>query len=245
MRSVFLGTVALLAACGAGAQVAPPPRGVEANLEEAKRHEADARRHEELAASAEAAAARTAPGAEYVCGDSVLAAQTTSGGERLVSNAPCWTKEVDVARRHRSEADALRADAASHRSQARALLAAEQASCASMPADELDHTPFAHRDDIAAVTARLDDDRLVGVRVRFRQVSGLTAEWLRDAITCHQARAAALGFEPRYMAYDPTVLEDVEVKVTDDGQGAIVDIRAHSREAALIAYARAEALLDP
>lgn len=230
--------LALLAACG-GATSNPPsrPLGAQAHLDEAERHEADA------IALDRQAGRETAGAAAVRCGDSVLQDQVTSGGERLIVTQPCWTAEQVVVDRHRETAQNLRAHAAIHRDRARALLAAEQAACAAMPRSELDHSPFAHREDVVAVTAILDSDRIRGARITMRKVPGLSAGWLRTAIGCHQARAAAIGWEPAHLAYDPSLVDGATVTVGDDGAILTIDVRADRPEVALVVYARAEALL--
>lgn len=238
MRFVSTAILALLAASCGAPQSPPRAMGVDDNLDEARRHEADALRHEQIAREAEA----LGDGA-YVCGDVVLADQAHSGTERIVS-APCWTNEKNVVERHLLEAERLRADARAHRARARELRDVEEASCATMPADERTHTPFAHREDIAAVAAELDGDRVVGARIRFHRVEGLTAAWLGTALACHRARAAVLGFDPDYMAYDPSVLANAVTEVIDEPAGVTVVIRAADDATALAVYGRAEDLVN-
>ena len=49
-----------------------------------------------------------------------------------------------------------------------------------MPEEELEHSPFDHHEDIAAVSAEVAYGRLVGARIRFKAVPGLDAAWLRQ-----------------------------------------------------------------
>jgi hypothetical protein len=231
--------IATLAACGGSAKVTTRPLGVEGHLDEARRHDSDAEAKERIAHDVEA----TSQDRQQVCTDMVLADQAHSGGEPLVAVFPCWTREQSAADRHRDEAARLRADAHVHRVRARALVEVERQSCATMPDDELDHTPFAHREDIVSVVAELDGDEVRGARIRFRPVEGLTAEWLRTAIGCHQARAAALGHDPAYMAYDPSVVPGAEVAVSEDADGVVVVLRGSDDASALAVYGRAEELV--
>jgi hypothetical protein len=243
MRNLSLVVIAVtMAACG-GRREPPPqrPLGVAAHLEEAERHEAEAARAERLAAEL----AVRKPQDDFVCMDQALADQSTSGGERLI-RSPCWAGEIGAVDRHRDDAARLRADAAEHRARARALSTAERTSCAGLTDAELDHTPFAHREDVAAVTAELEEGALRGARIRFAPVRGLDAAWLRGAIACHQARAAAVGFNPKYMSYDPTVIAGAEVSVVEDARGILVIVRAADDATSRIVYERAEELLaDP
>lgn len=226
-----------LAAC-AGPSQRQRPLGVGAHLAEASRCEKEAAQHEVKAEEAEIAN-RNGPA---ICGDTVLADQTTSGGVRIVAS-PCWSSDPAAVDRHREEAARLRRDARTHRALARELLAAEATSCSTMAADELDHTPFAHRDDVAGVVAELDGATVRGARIQFRPVSGLTADWLRTAITCHQARAAALGYDPKYMSYDPSVVSGADVTVSETDDGVVVVVHADDDAAALVVYGRAEELV--
>lgn len=227
-----------LAACGAPAP--PPaarPRSAAEHVEEARAHEAEAvaldeqeQRLDELGAA---------------CGDTVLQDQATSGGERLLLPRPCWSTSPGERLHRRRVAAQLRAHAARHRAAARALRAAERAACAGLPDDELDHTPFAHRGDLAAVDPVVDGDRVRGARIEFRPVAGLDAAWLSAAIACHRARAAALGWSPRLFGYDPTLLPGATSTVRQRGAAVEVDVRSPDTAEALAIYGRAVDLLAP
>lgn len=243
MRATPLLVVVLAAACAKPAAIPPRPLGVQDNLAEAERHDADADALEARAAAREQVAAPAQPA--YVCGDQALADQATSGGERLGGRAPCWRGETNAVERDRAAAARLRADARAHRAQARALLRTSHAWCAGLPVAELDHTPFDHREDLQSVSAELEGDRIRGARIRFRPVPGLTAEWLRQTLACHQALAAAEGYDPHYLASCPAVIAGTTIDVIDDPDGLVVVIRGDDPAAALTAYGRAEALLDP
>jgi len=243
MRPSLVLLVVLGSACGSSGGSSMPPRaplGVQGNLAEAREHDAEAAQQEALASELSARSGKDA----IACGDSVLADQVSSGGERLL-RPPCWTAEPAAAERHRAEAERLRDEAAGHRARARALREAEQASCARMAPADLEHTPFAHLEDVATVVAELEGDRLRGARIQFDVVPGLTEPWLREALACHQARAAALAYDPTYMSYDPSVVAGAEVTVEADPAGVVVTIVARDDAAARIIYDRAEELLGP
>jgi hypothetical protein len=243
MRTALLAAVLLAVACGGRSPdpwPAPRPLGVQEHLAEAERQDAEAQVHEQTASEA----TRRDP-YELICPDPVLADQLTSGGERLLARTPCWSAEPTAATRHRELAEHLRADAAAHRARAAELAAAERRACDGMPAEELAHSPFAHREDVDAVAALVENGRVHGARIRFRPVPGLTVDYLRGAIACHQARAAALGWEPTHFAYDPTLLPGAEVRVHQHGQAVVVTARAADQATALTIYGRAEELLDP
>ncbi len=239
MRSLLLALI-VTAACAGPSRVPRPPLGASDHLAEADRHDADAARHDDLAATAES----TAPGDRYGCGDRALAGQATSGGEPLAVRAPCWSDAADDVERHRLLATRLRTDARAHRALARQLLGAARESCAALPETDLEHTAFAHREDIAAVEAELDGDRLLGARIRFEPVPGLTAAWMRQSLTCHRALAAATGFEPTYMPDCPSVVSGAETTVEESEAGVVVVVRAADPAAAIAVYARAEALVS-
>jgi hypothetical protein len=239
MKAPFL-ALAVIAACNRGPSTPHRPLGVQANLEEAEHHERDADLQENQATEA----GTRVVGERAACGDRVLADQLTSGGERLLGRSPCWT-EADDEERHRELAADLRADAAVHRARARELAQAELDACVGMPTDELDHTPFFHRGDVAAVAALVENGHVRGARIRFRAVPGLTVDWLREAIACHQARAAALGWPERHFPYDPTMVPGTAVTVEERGASILVVVRADDDLAAQVAYGRAEDLLEP
>jgi hypothetical protein len=211
-------------------------------MAEADAHDRDAQTHER--ASAEAAAAIDPSAVK--CGNpvvSTIADQTTSGGERIGSWVPCWTVERQAAERHHAEAVRLREQAHVDRAIARNLVAVEREFCAVMPPDELTHTPFWHREDIATVEPYLEEGVVHGARVRFKAVEGLTGAWLREAILCHQARSATLGHPPTYMDYDPTLVAGVHVVVTEKKGLVEVLVRADDGTAGAVVVSRAQALL--
>jgi len=238
------GLLLVLTACGGVAQPATdptPPRPLSAddNLAEARRREAAAQEHEDAATAAEARVRRH----ELTCADRVLEEQATSGGEQLLERTPCWSTAASGVDHHRKVAKRLRADARAHRARAHELIKAERTSCVGI--GELSHTPFAHHDDIATVSALVEHGHVWGAEIRFRRLPDLTADWLRKAVACHQARAAALGWEPQHEGYDPTLLPGAVVEVTDSADGVVVTVRGTDELTATAIYGRAEALLDP
>ncbi|MBZ0237648.1 MAG: hypothetical protein K8M05_35360, partial [Deltaproteobacteria bacterium] len=138
----------------------------------------------------------------------------------------------------------LRADARTHRALARQLLGAARVACESLPEIELMVSPFSHRDDVAAVEAVLDGDRLRGARIRFAPLEGLTADFLGRSLSCHRALAAVGGYESTYLATSPAVIPNSELTTLDTDLGPVVEITATDPASALVIYARAEALLD-
>jgi hypothetical protein len=230
--------LALLAACAGPTSVSPPrPIGV-------AEHRAEADQHDERAARHAAAAAEHAEGSSgYTCGDTVLADQLTSGGERLELAVPCWNTDAEASFEHRRAAAHERSEAARHRATARHLEQVEHDRCSGLSPTELDHTPFWHRSDIARVERLTDGETLRGARVTFRPVRGLDVTWMEHALQCHRARAAALGWDSRYMGYDPTLLSGVSTKVVAGDDGITVEIRTTNPDVAAVVAGRTEALV--
>ena len=65
-----------------------------------------------------------------------------------------------------------------------------------------------------------------GARVLFAKVPGLEVGWLRRAISCHQARAAAMGYDPKVMSYCPLMVAPTSTTVEDMGGTIAVTIVA-------------------
>jgi hypothetical protein len=214
--------------------------GVAGHLEEAQRHEADATQLEREASEVSSTAAPPAAN----CVDASTTGQVTSGGERLIQPGRCGSTGSGVDARLR-EAAALHADAAAHRAKASKLMKAQRKACVGVTEAELGISAFAYVEDVLSVTALLDGAQLRGARVRFRKVEGLSAAWLLSSIECRQALGAAYGWDPTYLAYDPTVLDGVEVAASDESDGIVVEITAADEGTALVVYHRAESLLFP
>jgi hypothetical protein len=232
--------LALQLGCGSSqVQTARPPMSASEHLAEAEQHDADARALEESAAAVE----RTGTPTPATCGDTASTELVTSGTERLHILPPCWAGEADAVRRDRSHATQLRADARRHRIQARELVRTEQKWCAGLPESELDHTPFDHREDLRVVRAELEGDRVRGARILFKPVKGLSADWMRQTLACHQAMATADGFGADHLASCPSTVPGARTDVIETPAGLEVVIRAVDSASALVIYARAEALL--
>jgi hypothetical protein len=233
-------SAALASACGP--RPAPPPekpKSYTALLEEAHQHEQEALRHEHAAEKTPTAST------DFHCGDDILAAQTTSGGEPVSRWVPCWTVERDAHERHKREAARLRAEARDHRQEARNLAYVERTFCAVMPEDELAHTPFWHREDIVRVAPYFEDKVVRGAEITFRPVKGLTVAWLRAAIDCHAARAALFGYDPTYQAYDPSLVQRTRISVVERAEGMVVTIRADDSDTAALVWSKAQGLAVP
>jgi hypothetical protein len=195
------------------------------------------------AASDEAAHARLED--RYRCPDRPPAWVATSGGQPIEIWRPCWTAEKNPSLDQAKAADAHRREAERHRQLAAALVTAEEDSCKGIGEDEIAHSPFFHHDDIVAVTPVQRGQDIVGARIVFRPVAGLTAAWLSHALACHHARAAVLGFPPTFQPYCPMSVPDVSFKVAEGPTGLVVTLTTSSATSAATVWGRAQALLDP
>jgi hypothetical protein len=206
-------------ACG-GDQQRPERLSASANLAEASRHEGEAAEHERLYRQN-----RRAEGNPIQCYDQQTS-QAPRDGEPVRLPRPCWTREQRPSRQQLDEALADRKEAARHRAVAASMLRAERASCQGLGDDEMSHSPFLHREDIIRVQELAIDGELHGARVVFGRVPGLDAGWLRRAISCHQARAAAMGYPAKVMSYCPLMVAPTTVTVEDLGGTIAVTIIA-------------------
>ena len=212
----------------------------------AKQHEAEASQHERAAQAA--ARSYTPPeetSTELRCFDQSLAPDPTSGAEPMRIIKPCWASERGAGADKLEEAQSQRRAAADHRARARELVDAEREACRGLGEDEISHSPFFHRADIAKVTETRSDGQLVGAKTYFRKVPGLTERWMSRAVRCHQARAAVMGYNPRVMSYCPLMLEGIAASVEEDGEFIVVGLRASSEEMAAAAVGRLHDLVDP
>jgi hypothetical protein len=241
-RVVTLLAVAALASCGPRPTTDPGhpgPLSAQEHHAEADRHEREAEAHESMYRPEEDPGQTKTP----QCFDQPLAGVPTSGTESLPLMRPCWSAETNPTEHHRKiAADNLRA-ARDHRAKAAELLGAEKRACAELGEEEISHSPFFHREDIAAVERYEESGVLRGARVRFRDVPGLTASWLRHSIACHQARAAVMGYSTSFQPYCPLVLEGVAAAVNETPDGLEVVLRAPRSETAAAVLGRADDLL--
>jgi hypothetical protein len=179
-------------------------------------------------------------------------AQRTNCSPAKAERNVCWTSLTNPTAGHASDAEHYRKLAAQHRAASEALRAAEASACSSIPADDRDVSPFAHREDIRSVTPLKEEvqmgrsvtTRLAGANVVFGAVPGMTAEWLQRVVDCHLARNAAIGHEAASaeMAYCPLTLRGAEARVKSVGDGFAVTIRAADEETSKEILRRVESL---
>ena len=176
----------------------------------------------------------------YACGDTVLADQTTSGGERLDLTVPCFDVTDESAVHHRYAADPARQSATKDEKIVANLAATELHSCHGIPEREREHSAFTHKHAIASVSPRKG-----GVLIAFKQTAGLTAQWMERDIQCHQARFATLGQPASYLPDDPTLVPGAHVTVTERDHRIEVLIETPDADSAQLALQRAQDLLAP
>jgi hypothetical protein len=163
----------------------------------------------------------------------------------------CWTSTSNPTKEHLDEAEKFRKMAADHRAASQALRDAEARSCAGLPDNDRDMSPFTHREDIANVTPAYlptgngklgPSEVLSGAVVTFRAVPGLTAEWLQRVVECHIARNNALGNDMPDMAFCPLVPKGVTATVSSAGDGFSVRIESQDSRTAKEVLRRAQGL---
>ena len=229
-----------LAACAGSDRDANEPMSAQRHEESAREHEREAESHDRRYDPA----AERAGAASVQCADDGVP-DPTSGTERIPVQKPCWTSVTNPTEHHRREADRHRERAREHRSTAADLLRAERESCAGLGEDAISHSPFFHRQDVAKVEPHEEGGDLRGVKVTFDKVEGLTADWMRKAIACHQARAAVMGYSRTFMPYCPLTAGPVSASVTETDTTIEVAIRTEDRGLARAILGRARDLTRP
>ncbi len=245
----WLSGLAIAAATATGACRSTPAQTMPRRHLSATEHHTEARRHEREANERERTA-QVRPrgetggsgGDEYGCYDREVP-DPDLGGERVQVLRPCWTAETRQAAHGQTDAAEHRRLARKHREQAEELTRAERRACSGLSAADVESGPFSRREDIARVEPLESDGRAVGARVLFRRVSGRDAGWMRKAVACHQARAAALGYPPRVMSDSPLMVAPTVAVVNVRGDLIAVTITARRDEDAAAVLARANALL--
>lgn len=165
-------------------------------------------------------------------------------------NAPCWTSAAHPTDKQKAEAEEHLQHAAQHRAAAQALRDAEATACSGMSLTEIATSPFYHREEIVSVAKvdkpvpqqTLDQSTVfVGGQAVFRATPGLTAEWLQRVVQCHQARAAAVGFDMPEMSYCPLVLRGAQASVSSVGDGFAISVTSDDPATAAEIWRRIEA----
>lgn len=108
-----------------------------------------------------------------------------------------------------------------------------------------DISPFAHREDIQSVARLVQSNTLMGARVLFRPVKGLTRDRLQRIVNCHLARNAAMGHDVPEMNYCPLVPKDVTAQVLPMGNALAVDVRSRNPASAQDIWSRVQKIGAP
>ncbi len=206
-------------------------------------HVAEAERHSRVADAEEDA---SATGSEQVvtrCQQDAVESQTRIGTEPIRLIHPCFTSVTNPTADHLREARENRIEARKHRNAASGLVKAENRACVGLDAESLVHSPFYHHEDILSIGPLEESGAAIGVRVIFKEVRGLTKDWLTRALQCHQARAAALGYSSDYMTpHCLCSVEGAESVVTEHNGLLHVDVRGANGAGAATILAKALAL---
>lgn len=166
-----------------------------------------------------------------------------SGGERTKVMMPCWTQAERNASYLR-DAEANRRAAADHRRWARALTAMEDQACSKLSREEREISPLSRQPDILAVEEYREGGQLLGAKITVRKVKGLGKEWLTASVACHQARAAELGYDEKYMPLSPLALPKTSVSINEEDDSLVVTVRSKDPIVAAQIYGRAARVLD-
>jgi len=232
-----------VAACGSPrTPLVQHPRGYAAHMEAADAHSDKAEQYRQATSLPDTA---SSTGEGYQCGDTVMSDQLTSGGERLVPSVPCWDAAEEQAEHRRFLAQRELQRAQAERRAAASLVETEQAACRGIPAAELEHSPFAHRKEIAEVIPHRVTGTLRGVLVVWKPVPGLNATWMRQAIACHRARFERLGEPATYLSDDPTLVPRATTTVAMHNGHIEVLIETADDMNAQVALGRAQDLVRP
>jgi hypothetical protein len=185
----------------------------------------------------------------YQCGDINLDEELTSGGKPLVRfgahSVPCWNPAEEYAQRQRLAAERLHRRAQGERHAAARLIEAEIEACHGISPAEIEHSPFAHRREIAEVIPHRERGKVRGVRIVFKPVVGLSPAWMEQAIACHRARFERLGEPPSYLADDPTLVSGAVATVSLHRDHLEVLVETRDDVAAHVALGRAQDLVRP
>jgi hypothetical protein len=246
MRTACLLGLAIAVGCGGSP---PLPRtelhGYGAHMEAAERDDRLADAHRRAAGPPDT---QINPD-NYRCGDVDLDEQLTSGGKPLMKfgahSVPCWNPAEEYAQRQRLAAERLHRRAQDQRRAATNLIEAEIEACRGISPAEIEHSPFAHRREIAEVIPHRERGEIRGVRIVFKPVVGLSPAWMEQAIACHRARFRRLGEPPTYLSDDPTLVSGAVATVSLHRDHLEVLVETRNDVAAHVALGRAQDLVRP
>lgn len=230
-RSYWFFLPILLLGCGSSspAHRHPAPLSVAQHEEHAQGHDAEAQ------ISNERVEALTSAG-NVECVD--VGGPLNSGGERTPVMKPCWTR-AEQNDAYLRAAEANREAAREHRAWAKLLLELEETACKDLGEIERETSPFVRRPDIVSVEEYREGKALMGARITFRKVKGLSKAWLTKSIGCHQARAAKLGFPREFMPHCPLALKHTSTSIDETEDTVTATLRSEDPIIAAQIYGRA------
>jgi hypothetical protein len=238
----------LVAAAGCGGSPPLPTtnlRGYGARMEQADRHDRLADAHRRAAGPPDTPINPD----DYQCGDIDLSDELTSAGKPVLPfsahTMPCWNPVEEYRQRQQLAADREHRRAQDERRAAASLIRAEMAACRGISPAEIEHSPFAHRKEIAEVIPHREGGEIRGVRIVWRPVIGLSPEWMEQAIACHHARFERLGEPASYLPDDPTLVSGAVTTVSLHRGHLEVLVETRDDVAAHVALGRAQDLVRP
>ena len=181
------------------------------------------------------------------CGDAMVEDQITTAGQPLVAAQPlspfkqCWdtpahelTSRDPYAWVKIMAPNAVPPTPETHTITTE-LVDDELLACANVAPADRRRSAFDRTGEIAAVRPIHDaTGEVSGVKVIFRPVPGLDAEWMRDSIACQQARWRVAGQDPNLAPRDPTLVDGARVTVADrEGQVEVTVMTDTSAQAKL------------
>ena len=124
------------------------------------------------------------------------------------------------------------------------LAKVEATQCVGLFPQSLERSPFAQREAIQEIIPHRLGSSIIGAHIVFKPIPGLTVSWMRRVIACHQARWETLGRPGDYLAGDPTIVEGVEVEVSEADHRVVVRVAAPASETdAQLVFRRAKDLV--
>jgi hypothetical protein len=149
----------------------------------------------------------------------------------------CWESVENPTEKYREQAALHRKRAKDHLAAAVALLAAEQEACAGLPPETGATGPLT-AESVASVQLLAGE----GAAIRLRSDPQVSVAKLEQAVACHRAHMASLGFVGASMKDCPLALEKADTDVSSSEGGPIVTVTAEDPKVARAIIARAQAL---
>ena len=192
------------------------------------------------------------------CGQyAVLNDQLTSGTERITVWSPCWDPDggdlavepqgiPDVAAEAASDLEAhAERDPRAERGSSWQRSGSVAAACKGLAQRDIERSPFSRRRAIIEIVPHREGTEIRGARIVFKAVPGLSADWMRRAIACHQAQYANFARVDPLLPGDPSLVTGTTVTVSQHDAVIEVLVAADSAHGGRVALARAQELAGP